>query len=187
MQKLIINKADFEGRIDLSSNLDAAKKLNQHILHAQDFDLRNVMTDRFYYFFMSQFNDNGTIKETASDAVKNLFNGSEYTISGTPWNNPGIKPVLVYFSGARLIKGIENHITPNGFRAKANEFSDPVPSGVKAFQANEYENQAISYWGMIETYLSNNKTLYPEYFTNDCGCNTSRSRVRPRTIPVGNL
>lgn len=184
--KLLINKTDFEGRIDLSINLDAAKKLNQHILHAQDFDLRKLMDDQFYYYFMSQFDQAGVIKEAAPEAIKTLFNGGDYDVSGVSWINPGIKPVLVYFAGARLIKGIDQHITPNGFRDKVNEFSEPVGSGRKAFQANEYENQALSYWGMIETYLDNNKTLYPQYFGNDCGCHTS-SRVRPRTIAVGNL
>jgi hypothetical protein len=186
MAKLLIKKADFEGRIDVSVNLDAAKKLNQHILHAQDFDLRGVMGDRFYYFFMSQFDEAGALKAEASDQVKNLYNGSEYTVEETTWNNPGIKPVLVYFAGARLIKGIDQHITPNGFASKVNEFSEPISNGRKVFQAVEYENQAQSYWNMVQTFLEHDKALFPQYFGDGCGC-TPQTRKRPRTIAVGNL
>lgn len=183
--KLLIGKADFEGRIDLSTNLDAAKKLNQHITHAQDFDLRELMTDQFYYYFMSFFTAAG-IDPEAPEAIKDLYNGKDYQISGVSWSNPGIKPVLVYFTGARLIRGIDNHITPNGFRTKVNEFSEPVSNGTKVFQANEYENQALSYWAMITTYLNHNKDLYPHYFS-ECGCPATRGRKRPRTIAVGNI
>jgi hypothetical protein len=184
--KLLIGKSDFEGRIDLSTNLDAAKKLNQHILHAQEFDLCGLMSDQFYYFFMDQFNSNGSPKETMPPGIKFLHEGGSYNLNGVSWLNPGIKPVLVYFTGARLIKGIDQHITPNGFSTKVNDFSEPVSASRKAFQANEYENQARSYWNKVETYLNNHKTLYPQYF-NACGCNTTRGRVRPRTIAVGNL
>lgn len=186
---LIISKPDFEGRIDLSVNLNEAKKLNQHILHAEDFDLRNLMGDKFYYFFISQFQvieNVVTIKETASQAIKDFYNGSTYTVDDVEWNNPGVKPVLVYFSGARLIRGIDAHITPNGYRDKVNEFSEQVGSGRKSFQANEYENQAISYWSMIETFMKNDKSLFPQYFGGDCGCDSKRPGARPRTIPVGN-
>lgn len=181
---LIITKADFEGRIDISSNLNESKKLKQHILHAQDFDLREVMTNKFYYFFMSFFEADGTIKDSAPDEIKALYSGGSYAIDGVDWLNPGIKPVVVYFAGARLIKGLDNHVTPNGFRTKVNEFSDEVPAARKNMQANEYENQALSYWSMVTTYLENNKTLYPQYFGDSCGCESRKPSSRPRSYAV---
>lgn len=186
---LIISKPDFEGRIDLSVNLNEAKRLNQHIRHAEDFDLRGLMGDKFYYYFISQFQTVAnvvTLKDTAPQAIKDFYNGSDYVVDDVEWNNPGVKPVLVYFSGARLIKGIDAHITPNGYRDKVNEFSEQVGSGRKAFQANEYENQALSYWSMIETFMANDKSLFPQYFGDNCGCDSKRTGARPRTIAVGN-
>lgn len=187
---LIISKPDFEGRIDLSVNLNESKRLNQHILHAQDFDLRRLMGDRFYYYFINQFQviaNVVSLKPGTSQQIQDFYNGSTYTVDAVEWSNPGVKPVLVYFSGARLIKGIDAHITPNGFRDKVNEFSEQVSSGRKAFQANEYENQAISYWSMIETFMSNDKSLFPLYFDNGCGCTEDRKISRPRSVAVGNL
>lgn len=189
MTLLIISKPDFEGRIDLSVNLNEAKRLNQHILHAEDFDLRGLMGDKFYYYFISQFQTSGgvvSLKPGATQQIKDLYNGSVFTVDDVEWSNPGVKPVLVYFAGARLIKGIDAHITPTGYRDKVNEFSEPVGSGRKAFQANEYENQALSYWSMIETFMKNDKSLFPQYFGDDCGCDSKRTGTRPRTIPVGN-
>lgn len=185
-QKLIIGKPDFEGRIDLSVNLNAEKRLNNHILHAQDFDLCNIMGDSFYYYFMSFFSDSGVIEPTAPQPVKDLYNGGSYVVESVTRYNPGLKPVLVYFSGARLIKGIDAHITPTGFRDKVNEFSEQVSSGRKAFQANEYENQALAYWDKVLSFMNYNKVSYPQYFVNDCGCPTKRTGVRPRMVSIGN-
>lgn len=190
MTPLLINKSDFEGRIDLSVNLNEAKRLNQHILHAEDFDLRKLMGDRFYYYFIGQFQVVSgvvSLKPGASQQIQDLYNGSTFTVDTVDWTNPGVKPVLVYYAGARLIKGIDAHITPNGFRDKVNEFSEQVGSGRKAFQANEYENQALSYWSMIETFMANDKTLFPIYFDNGCGCTENRKSSRPTSIAVGNL
>ena len=142
---LIITKSDFVGRIELPNNL-GAEKYTQHITHAEDFDLCKLMGNEFFYYFMSFFEADGTIKTDAPDAIKELYNGSEYTVNDVVYSNPGVKPVLVYFAGARLIKGIGNHITPNSFSTKVNEFSEPVSKSTTLFQATEYENQAIAYW-----------------------------------------
>lgn len=182
---LIITKTDFVGRVELPSNL-GVEKYNQHILHAEDFDLCKLMGDKFYYYFLSNFGTDGVINPAAPQQIKDLYNGSTFTVDEIVYNNPGIKPVLVYFASARLIKAIGNHITPNSFATKINEFSEPVSNGNKTFQANEYENQAIAYWNKVLVYMNNDKTLFPQYFEDDCGCSTGRSKgKRPTTIAVG--
>lgn len=182
---LIISKPDFMGRVELPNNM-AIEKYGQHILHAHDFDLCKLMGDKFYYYFMSNFETNGTIKSTAPQAIKDLYSGSTFTVDEIDYNNPGIKPVLIYFASARLIKGIGNHITPNNFAMKTNEFSEPVSNGTKTFQANEYENQAIAYWNKVLLFMNNDKTLFPQYFEDECRCSTGRSKgKRPTTIAVG--
>jgi len=182
---LIIVKADFAGRVELPNNM-AAEKYNQHILHSEDFDLCKLMGDKFFYYFMSNFETNGTIKPAAPQAIKDLYSGVDYTVDDITYSSPGIKPVLVYFAAARLIKAIGNHITPNSFATKINEFSEPVSNGTKTFQANEYENEAIAYWNKCLLYMSNNKDLFPIFYEADCGCSGSRSAgKRPTMIPVG--
>lgn len=183
---LIINKSDFVGRVDLPANLSDIKKLNPHIQHAEDFDLRNLMGDRYFYHFISWFNTDGTLKTDAPDDVKNMFNGSVYEVDTVEWSNPGIKPVLVYFSAARLIKGIDLTVTPQSFATKTNEFSEQVSASRRNQQANEYENQAIAYWNQIRIYLGHNREDYPVYFVNHCGCGREeRSQVRAKRFAIG--
>jgi len=182
---LIIVKADFVGRVELPNNM-AAEKYNQHILHSEDFDLCKLMGDKFYYYFMSNFEANGTIKVAAPQAIKDLYYGVDYTVDEITYSSPGVKPVLVYFAAARLIKAIGNHITPNSFATKINEFSEPVSNGAKTFQANEYENEAIAYWNKCLLYMSNNSDLFPQYYDGDCGCGThNRNGKRATTLAVG--
>lgn len=185
---LLVNKSDFVGRVDLPANLSDVKKLNPNILHAQEFDLRSIMGDRYYYSFINNFNTDGAIKTDAPQAVKDIFNGSVYEVESIEWSNPGIKPVIIYFAAARLIKLIDLTITPQSFATKTNEFSEQVSSSRRNQQANEYENQAVAYWNQIKTYLSHNKEAYPTYFLNHCGCGRDeRSQVRAKRVAIGGL
>lgn len=182
---LIITKSDFVGRVELPNNL-GNEKINQHILHSEDFDLCKLMGDRFYYYFMSNFEANGTIKVAAPQAIKDLYDGVEYTVEDITYSSPGIKPVLVYFAAARLIKKIGSHITPNSYSTKVNEFSEPVSNSTRVFDSNEYENEAIAYWNKNLLYMSNNRGLFPYFYENDCGCGNGRTNgKRPTMIPVG--
>lgn len=181
---IIITKADFENQVELSVNLKD-QKLSPHIRHAMDFDLRELMGDRFYYYFLTWFNPDGTIKDGVPPNILNLYAGDNYEVDSVPYTNPGIKPVLVYFAAARLIKGIDAHITPNGYRDKVNEFSEQVGAGRKSFQANEYENQALSYWRQVETFMGYRKDMYPEYFVSACGFGPERNNTRAKRVSVG--
>ncbi|MDF3076123.1 MAG: hypothetical protein K0S09_12 [Sphingobacteriaceae bacterium] len=170
---LLISKADFAGRIPLPANLDSATKLEQHILHAQDFDLRGLMGDKLYYDFLNKYQDAPYVDFLA---------GKTYDNDGINYTYEGLKPVLVYFAGARLVKELDMHITPNGIMNKRNDFSDPVELKEKIFRANQYENTAIAYWNMAKTYLDFYSSDF-EYWNN--GCIEQKSGFKPRMTAVG--
>lgn len=180
---LLISKSDFAGRVDISANLDASKKLNQHILHAQDFDLRELMGDKLYWDMINNYNISTADPKVFTAPYLDLFNGVVYTNDGIPVGYEGLKPVIVYFAAARLIKGLDTHITPNAIMAKRNDFSDPVELKTKVFEATQYENAAISYWNMSKKYLDVNHSLFT-YWNYDCGC-VNESNFRPRMTAVG--
>lgn len=183
---LLIGPDDFKGRIDISKNLDPERKLNQHILHAQDFDLADLFKDNFYNQFIGYFDAAGVIDPLAPVSIKNLFNGGRYNVStGISAINPGVKIILVYFTGARLVRAIDNHITPNSFAAKLNDFSERISYTAKNSVATEYENLALAYWGKMQSFLNVNRNEYPLYFNNDCGCESSNRGVRPHTRSIG--
>lgn len=52
---LIITRNDFSGRVELAANMVDAK-INNRILEAQDFDLRDLMGNPFYYDFIKRCN-----------------------------------------------------------------------------------------------------------------------------------
>lgn len=52
---LIITRNDFAGRVELAANM-ADAKINNRILEAQDFDLRELMGNAFYYDFIAKCN-----------------------------------------------------------------------------------------------------------------------------------
>lgn len=180
----IISKADFEDIIELPANM-LDKKLNPQIVKAQEFDLSKLMGEDFYYYFLSFFTADNTVNPDAPQAIKDLYEGSSYTVNDIARNNPGIKPVLVCYTGARLVRKVDAHITPNGYMDKTNEFSEHVSGSRKAFDSNEYDNQALAYWHKVLKFMESDKSLFPQYFVDGCGCNSKgKSGVKPTMIPI---
>lgn len=174
-EQLLISKSDFDGHIDLSVNLNAGKKLNQHILHAQDFDLSPLMGDKFFNDMLANYDKEPYIE---------LLSGGTYVKDEITYNFSGIKTVLVYFSGSRLVKELDLHITPNAIMAKRNEFSDPVSISEKTFRANQLDNTALAYWNKIVKYIEfKGDSVFP-YWKKDCGCDR-KTGFRPRIKSVG--
>lgn len=181
----IITKADFEDIIELPANM-RDEKLNPQIVKAQEFDLAKLMGEDFYYYFLSWFKEDGTLKTDAPQEIKDLYNGSTYTSNEISKNNPGIKPVIVCYTGARLVRKVDAHITPNGYMDKVNEFSEHVSGSRKAFDSNEYDNQALAYWHKVLRFMESDKNLFTQYFTDSCGCNSGgKGSVKPKMVSIG--
>lgn len=170
---LLISKADFAGRIDISANLSDAK-LNPQIQLAQDLDLAPLMGDSFYF---------NTLFVSENEPYLTLINGGVYTKDDIDINFEGLKTVLVYFTGARLIRKLDSHITPNAIMQKRNEFSDHVELKEKIFDANQLENIALAYWTKLINYIENEPSQFP-LWKNNCGC-TNKIGYRPRMTSVG--
>lgn len=156
---LLITKSDFAPYVDVATNLQDVK-LNPRILEAQTFDLKPLLG-------VDMYNDVFDTPDAYTDFM------------------PYIKPVLVYFSAARLIKSLDLHITPNGIMTKRNEFSDHVDTKGIAYKATEYQNLAIAYWNEANTYLNEQgNTVYPLYIGFE-KCRESRSDVRSKIFGIG--
>ncbi len=168
-QPLLITITDFSGRVDISSNLDATKKLNQHILHAQDFDLRILMGDAFFYDMLANID---------ADKYATLMTGGEYDVNGSTITFDGTKPVLVYFAAARLLPTLDNHITATGLMSKKNEFSEHVDSKTMSRLISEYEKLANAYWNKVAHFLVTKKTDYPLWIGNKSGDFQTKKRTK---------
>lgn len=172
---LIITRSDFAGRVELSNNM-ADAKINNRILEAQDFDLKELMGAAFYYSFV------GDVVSTPNQL---LLNGGEYIVNDITYNFSGITPVLVYYATSRLIKNLDLHFTPNAVMQKRNEYSDHLESKDLTWRANQFVNQALEYWRQCSDFLDNNKADYTLWKPNNACCSDDQQgRVAPKIRSV---
>lgn len=170
----IISRLDFVPYVDVASNLQDVK-LNPRILEAQTFDLRPLMGNLYSYM----------VNNLAEPEIVKLIDGDTYTIDGIVNTFIGLKPVLVYFSAARLIKSLDLHITPNGMMTKRNEYSDHADLKAIAYKATEYQNLAIAYWNEVDTYINEQGVLVYPLYPSFRRCAEARSDVRSKIFGIG--
>lgn len=175
---LLINRSDFNGRVELSANI-ADAKINSRVLEAEDFDLCGLMGDAFYYWFIAQ-----TQLEPPPDSITKLLSGGTYTVNGLTYSFDGIKTVLVYYTTARLIKALDINLTPFGVTQKRNDFSDHVEPKDISWRANQFINQGVAYWGKCIKFLDANKTDYP-LWKQECSGNNDQNKPAPRFSVIG--
>jgi len=169
----LITKSDFAPYIDVAANLSDAK-LNPRIWEAQQFDLKELMGDTFYFDLIGNSTDS---------KYQDLINGGSYVAKDVTYLYDGLKPVLVYFTAARLVRHLDLHITPNAIMTKRNDFSDHVDNKAIANKVTEYQNQAIAYWEDTRKFVVNRgKTIYPLY--TGFGCNEETRAFSPKTYGV---
>lgn len=171
---LIVTKADFSNYIEISGNMHTAK-IDPRILQAQDFDLRELMGDKFYWSFMSN---------RGSAANVQLENGSVYFYGDTLYTFYGLKPVVVYYAASRIAKGLDMHFTPNGVMQKRNDFSDHMETKDIAWTAHQQINQGQAYWNMCRDYLDRNKERYP-LWPSTCCDGGRKAHPSPRVTSIG--
>lgn len=164
---LLIAKADFTGLVDLAQNLPDAK-LNPRIYEAQQFDLKPLLGDDMYFDLLNNQD---------KDTYLPLLAGTD--------KQQGLKPIVVYFTAARLMRRLDLNITPSGMMIKRNEFSDHADIKAISAAATELENIALAYWNDVKNYIqSKGKAVYP-LFKDFCGCCDAPSGYRPRVYGIG--
>lgn len=175
---LLINRADFTGRVELSANM-ADAKINNRILEAEDFDLCALMGDAFYYWFIAQ-----TQIGSVPASITTLLTGGTYVVNGITYSFDGVKTVLVYYTTARLIKALDINFTPFGVTQKRNDFSDHIESKDISWRANQFINQGLAYWEKCVKYLDANNATYPLWRAG-CGCGDDQAKPAARFSVLG--
>lgn len=152
----LLTLQDFVDLRGMSANIKFEKDLKQHVLDAQEFELRVFMGESF---FLSLLDDFAAVPSLPT--YSDLFNGVKYTYDGNEYENPGIKKLLVQYSQARYIAEGGVTSTPYGLRNKSHDKSeapDPKIIGRKSAQA---KSGATLYEDRIKLFLNRNKTSYP--------------------------
>ncbi|MGY3211165.1 DUF6712 family protein [Mucilaginibacter sp. HD30] len=111
---ILIDQLTFQRYEDISANIKP-ERLKVFVTKAQDLDLKPFLGRSLYYDFIKHFNEDGTIKDDASQHYKDLLNGSEYLDKrGHIVLYEGLLPTLLYFAFSRFIEADAIRYTATG-------------------------------------------------------------------------
>ena len=135
-----------------------------YCLEAQDQDLRPILGDGLFYDLMTEFQDTG---DSMYAAYQELINGKSYSYNGQTIYFDGIKPMLGYFTLARLVQNHSTNITRFGVVSKVVQQSTPVDPQVLRQVVNELKSNAQTYINQVKQFLLANQTTYTLYIGSD--------------------
>lgn len=152
---LLITIDDFVDYKSLNLNQDQTRSLDPFIQESQDFDLKNLMGDAFYYDFVTN---------VADSKYQDLLNGKVYVNDGSDnVQFKGVAAVLVYFTYARYV-GKKNYTdTPFGLVTKKGESSEPIDNKAMSELALQARSGAMAFWNDVRAFLNitANSSVYP--------------------------
>lgn len=139
-------------------------------LEAQDQDLRPILGDGLYYDFMTEVFDTG---DDMYANYQSLLNGVAYTLNGQTVYFDGLKPMVVYYTLARLVQNQQVNITRYGVVTKTIAQSTPSDPQVIRQVVNELKSNAMTYKNQVDTYLLQNQSTFTLYIGSNTCANTS--------------
>jgi len=135
-----------------------ATNIANYIKEAENFDLKPLMGEAFFYHFKTAVTTENTL----------LFNGGTYTDSqGNTVQFSGIKAVLSYFAYARSVAQNSIQDTPFGQKQLQAEWAIPPSQKAIDYKINQIKSGAISYWHEVENFLNVKHMDYP-LWKNKC-------------------
>jgi hypothetical protein len=174
----LINQTTFQQFEDIAINIKP-ERLKVFIKKAQELDLKPFLGHSLYYDILSHFNDDGTLKDDAPQAYKDLLNGSEYLDQyGHIVLYEGLAPTMVYFTFARFIENDAVHYTATGPVIKRHENGDPLSSPEIVKLVQQQRSVANAYVNDVEKFLWDNKEDFPLWRYN--AKNKSSRQAGPR-------
>jgi hypothetical protein len=174
----LINQTTFQQFEDIAINIKP-ERLKVFIKKAQELDLKPFLGHSLYYDILSHFNDDGTLKDDAPQAYKDLLNGSEYLDQyGHIVLYEGLAPTMVYFTFARFIENDAVHYTATGPVIKRHENGDPLSSPEIVKLVQQQRSVANAYANDVEKFLWDNKEDFPLWRYN--AKNKSSRQAGPR-------
>jgi hypothetical protein len=128
------------------------------IREAQRFDIRPILGDAFYQDFVTKFNNTGASEYSA---YQDLLNGVTYTYNSQTIKFEGVKPCLVYYAYARMIKNQQVNVAPHSVVQKLTPQSQPVSASMIKLQVDDALSAAVVYQNEIIQFLDTKSTDYP--------------------------
>jgi hypothetical protein len=152
----LLTLQDFVDYRGMSSNINFDKDLKQHVIDAQESELRVFMGESFFLALVDDFNASPSLA-TYTD----LFDGARYTHNGKDYEYPGVKRLLVQYAHARYVAEDGTTSTPFGYRNKQHDKSDKPDPKVKGRKSAKSRSLATLFEDRMKLYLDRNSTIYP--------------------------
>ena len=158
----LITISDFSPYRNLSANI-GSEKIDPYVTEAQEFDLKPILGRALYYDFIQ-----GMEASPQEELYTELFEGKDYTDPDTnsTIHFSGIKPMLIYYSYARIIPNLNKHATNFGFIEKENPYSNPVQDKGLFLSVSQARNAAEAYKVELIKFLDDNYSDYELWLKN---------------------
>lgn len=156
---LLINKANVSAILQVAIGYSEAD-FDVFIREAQDFDLKPLLCDEFYYELLQKKDD---------PKWKKLIDGGTYVKNGIDFHFRGLGDVLAYFTYARFIRKSNNVSTSHGFTQKTTPHSMPLPIEEKNNMYYKYKQDAHVIFSDFQKYIEGRTIDYPSW----AGCRTN--------------
>ena len=170
--ELLINKAKVAAILQVAIGFNDAE-FEVFIREAQDFDLKPLLCEDFYFELVAKKED---------EYWKKLIDGGDYEFEEKPFFFRGFADVLSYFTYARFIRKSNGVSTSHGFVNKTTPHSTPLDTAEKNNLYYKYKKDANIIFEDVKKFIERNIETYPSW--NECGnsCETVKSGFKTRVI-----
>lgn len=140
------------------------------IREAQDFDLKPILCEDFYYELIENNSDNSVWQK--------LLEGGVYEHNGSEKQFRGVLDVLAYFTYARFILKSNYVSTSHGFSIKKTPHSEPMQLEEKRNMYYKYRQEAEIIFKDVKLFVERNISNYASW--NACAEKCNESGLKPR-------
>lgn len=170
--ELLTNKAKISQILQVAIGYDE-QEFNVFIREAQDFDLRPLLCEDFYFELVAK-------REEA--AWTKLIDGGEYTYEENPFFFRGFADVLAYFTYARFILKCNYVSSSHGFTIKKTPHSEPMSLEEKRNMYYKYKKDANIILKDVSTFIERNIDSYSSWSSCDECSSTKTSGFKTKVI-----
>ena len=162
---MLTNRAKISTFVQIASGISAAE-VDRYLMEAEEFDLRELMTDEFYHDLTTN---------QAEDKFKILIDGDSYDYEDRTYTFSGIDRVLAYFVYARLMMYGNVVTTSHGIVVKKTPDSNPLAIEERKNFYYAHRAHANKIFNGVKKYVERHITEYPSWNEDDCHSTSVKS------------
>jgi hypothetical protein len=149
-QPLLTTKIKVEEYLQVAIGYSTAE-FDRFIREAQEFDLKPLLGDEFYF---------DLLKNQLIDPYDKIIAGTEYTHNENTYYHEGLNAVLSYFTYARFILKSNAVSTSHGIVTKKTPNSEPISQSEKKDLYYSHRQDANTLFESVVKYMNRNNINY---------------------------